>query len=281
MADDPQFARAFDASPEEQGKRAEHRYYLYEFASHAAALTYAAERVPATYESDGVPLYLQPLAIEEVLPSTFEVRANYLSPDDPANENSEGGDGGESQDRIQFSTLGGTIKRFQSIDNNTRYYGALALPPDKVGPIGVDDSGNVQGVEVFAPKFEFSVISKRSRDEVENGYVEILKRLSGTVAGNPFMGFAKGEVLFLGAEGTTNTTATYTPITYRFAAEDNLENFDVGGINVALKEGWEYLETVYKKVKDTDTNRITSEVESVLVHQVYLYNNFAELGINL
>ena len=118
----------------------------------------------------------------------------------------------EDDQQLSFKTGGGTQKIIRSL--GTTRYGPKA--PDMGGLINVTANG-VEGVEVHVPTLEFTIRRGFALDFVTNDYVKMLAGLTGSVNDDEFNGFAAGEVLFLGAEGTQSGGDPWQ-ITFSFAA---------------------------------------------------------------
>ena len=102
--------------------------------------------------------------------------------------------------------------------------------------------------------------------------------LTGKVNNAAFRGFAAGEVLFLGAQGSKTGTGDWS-ISYRFAASPNVANLTVGDITVTEKRGWDYLWVSYADSKDDTAKRLVKKPVAAYVEQVYGYADFSLLGI--
>ena len=91
--------------------------------------------------------------------------------------------------------------------------------PDFGGAIGVDNDGNVNGVDITMPVMHFSETHFFKASCVTTTFKKRLAGLTGTINKSAFRGFQAGEVLFLGAAGTRRGTDSEDEweITYRFA----------------------------------------------------------------
>ena len=182
------------------------------------------------------------------------------------------------------STGGGTTKIYQSLGTRsiTRSLAAIAAPRvarDFHGAINVTDEAGAEGVDIVSRQGEWSIDVRRP--VVTLAYFTNLFLLTGTVNQQPFYGFARGEVLYLGAE--LRYTAPEWSVTHKFAVSPNELNkviskdeAGVAQITVAEKRGWDYVWVTYFPKVD-GAKRIIPE--AAYVEQVYEERNFAFLEI--
>ena len=112
------------------------------------------------------------------------------------------------------------------------------------------------------------------------GYKLALFNLTGKVNASGFKGFAKGEVLFLGASGSKRGLDDWE-ITFRFAASPNVAGLSLGSIGGIAKEGWQYLWVRFIDDEDPTAKALIKRPVAAYVEQVYPYGNFANLGIGV
>jgi hypothetical protein len=98
------------------------------------------------------------------------------------------------------------------------------------------------------------------------------------VNGSGFKGFAKGELLFLGASGSKRGKDDWE-ITYRFAASPNAAGLTLGDITGINKEGWHYLWVRFADDEDTTAKALIKKPVAAYVEQVYQYGDFSLLGL--
>jgi hypothetical protein len=72
-----------------------------------------------------------------------------------------------------------------------------------------------------------------------------MARATGTVNSDSFLGFASGEVLFLGIDCGDGTN-TEAEIEYQYAMSENITGLSAGDISGIAKKGWDYLWFKYK-----------------------------------
>jgi len=188
---------------------------------------------------------------------------------------------------FRFNTTGATQRINQSIETINSYLSDLAdsgeEAPDFEGAIGVTKDG-IEGVDLVSPQFSFSVTKYKPIEEVTHSYVEALFELTGTTNNAAFGEYERGEVLFLGADGSRRGLDDYE-ITFNFEAIPNKTDLEIGSITGIEKKGWEYLwiryeEKVVNYVMMGETREmIVQEPLAVYIEQVYEEGNFGALDI--
>ena len=215
--------------------------------------------------------------VERINDTTWKVKAIY-----EVDEDGDGGDDATDDDEdttvFAFDTGGGTKHINQSLKTDGRYPNTA---PDFAGAIGVDNEGNVNGVDVTMPVLNFTETHTLNGGRVTTSYKKTLAALTGTVNSGSFRGFSRGEVLFLGASGTKRSKKASAPweITYRFAVSPNQAGLQVGDIKVTRKYGWDYLWVRYAdKVAEGGKNVVKKPV-AAYVEMVYPEGDFGNLGL--
>jgi hypothetical protein len=174
-----------------------------------------------------------------------------------------------------FDTTGGTQHITQSRETLGKYAPAGKTAPDCKGAIGVTPD-SVDGVDIVVPTYSFSETHYLAEALVTPAYKAILFLLTGKVNNAPWLGFQRGEVLFLGASGS-NRGDGFWEITFRFAASPNMQNLQVGGITIANKPGWAY---VWFRYQDTaDVNQLIKRPVAAYVERLYDEGDFTKIGI--
>lgn len=179
---------------------------------------------------------------------------------------------------FEFDTSGGTQRLATSLATLQR----VALPgyvaPDYQGAINVTED-RVEGVDITVPVFNFSETRYVSALTVNTAFKYNIFQLTGRVNNATFKGFAKGEVLFLGASGSRRGRERWA-ITYKFAASPNVvaEPLGSGGLAVT-KEGWEHLWVRFED--EINSHRLVKIPVAYYVERVYPYGNLALLGIGV
>lgn len=178
------------------------------------------------------------------------------------------------QSSYSFDTGGGNQKITQSLETVASYGDD---PPDFQGAVGVS-TDSVEGTDITIPVFNFTETHYIPIALVTGAYKTTLFYLTGRVNHAPFKGFARGEVLFLGASGSQRGTEDWE-IAFKFAASPNATDLKVGDITGIEKKGWEYLWVRYADTEDEET--LIKQPVAAYVERVYEYGNFALLGIGV
>jgi len=181
------------------------------------------------------------------------------------------------QSVFSFDTGGGSTHLTQAKEHIASYAPSGETPPDFGGAIGVTHDA-VEGCDIVVPVYNWSETHYFAASHVTGAYKATLFAITGRTNSGPFEGFATGEVLFLGASGSTRGDDTWE-ITFRFAASPNVTGLVIGTITGINKKGWEYLWVRYKDAEDSEAKCIVKVPASVHVERVYDAANFAGLGI--
>lgn len=248
-------------------------YLVFDAADEDAALA-AAHATAAARTVTG--MALESVEVDErVNESTWRVKAAY-APD----SSSEGGGGGQEEDSFStsFDTGGGTMHMNQSLGTVSKTPNDA---PDYGGAIGVDGEGNVAGVDVTMPVFNFQETHTLSGTVVTDAWKKKVAALTGTVNSAAFRGFAAGEVLFLGASGSKRSkkASVKWEITFRFAVSANRTGLRVGDLNIEQKRGWDYLWVSYKTAVAANGKSLVKKPSAAYVEKVYPDGDFGTLGI--
>jgi hypothetical protein len=189
---------------------------------------------------------------------------------------------GEPGDSVfSFEVTTATEHITQSIDtiSSTAYSGTA---PDYKGAIGVNEKGDVEGVDIFFPRYASTERHTIAAATVTNAFKQQLFALVGKVANATFKEYAQGECLFVGAQGSTKDDGDWE-VTYSFAGRPNETNVTIpaegGDMVIASVKGWEYLWIQYEAVKDNTAKRIVRQPRFAYVEQLYELGDFSLLGI--
>lgn len=223
---------------------------------------------PASATVAGVPLTKRVLSLRAIDHLAYEADAEYsfagLEQRDPLQE-------GESS--YQFETAGGTIHITRALNEDV--FVASGTEPSFENLIGVNGD-EVAGVDIVAPVFSFSETHVLPAASVDAAYKLALFNATGTVNNGTWKGFAAGEVLFLGASGTSRGDTAWQ-INYRFLAAKNQTGLTIGAITSINKKGHEYLWVKFDNGISQD--RLVKKIDAVVVNQVYQTHDFANIGI--
>lgn len=178
--------------------------------------------------------------------------------------------------RFSFSTLGGTTH----IENSGPFGGTIDFfkadpadaDPDFQNVIGFVQDDRVDGVDKVTPVFRFTIHFRHPMGIITLAQMKRIAQITGTVNDRTFLGFAAGEILFLGADGEEGTD-TETEIAYHFEASQNANNIDIGNITVEAKEGHDYAWIKYEDEADAGVGVRTPRY--VILERIYTRANLA------
>jgi hypothetical protein len=183
----------------------------------------------------------------------------------------------ESDSQFTFDTGGGAQHVTQSLATAGSYAAPDEIAPDFHGAIGVNQD-QIEGTDVTVPVYNFTETHYIDDFLVTGAYKATLFFLTGRVNNASFKGFAKGEVLFLGASGAKRGFDDWE-ITFRFAASPNVTGLSLGSITGIDKEGWHYLWVRFTDDEDSTAKTLIKKPIAAYVEQVYEYGDFSGLGI--
>ncbi len=183
----------------------------------------------------------------------------------------------KNEPQFSFDTGGGTQHVAQSRNTVGSYAAPNETAPNFYGAIAVNDD-QVGGTDITVPVYNFTETHFINSAFVTGAYKNALFLLTGKVNNDLFKGFAKGELLFLGASGSKRGTEDWE-ITFRFAGSPNVSGLSLGSISGIAKEGWHYLWVRFTDDEDTGSNTLIKKPVAAYVEQVYEYGNFNQLGI--
>ncbi len=191
-------------------------------------------------------------------------------------------------DQLNRQTNDLSEQEFDTAGGRTHIVTGLAPPtiygPDStsLGGTGVNgaigwDGQNVAGTDVVIPAFAFTRRAYFPFGYVTNDYLNTLYQLTGQYNNAIFKGFPIGSVLFLGAQGAQRGWGDWQ-ISYKFEAQQALNNVTIGGIGGISKMGQQYI--WFRYVKDGSSGfAVVPKPSGAYVETVYLPGDFSELGI--
>lgn len=250
--------------------------------------TLAAGVVSAIFQG----LFFDPTGFQ-ITPSGFrnwEVEAKYILPepasDNPTDPDQPGNEPDQDTPEYSFDTSGGTIKLTQSrktISVNKRNVAPIPANADFQGVIGLGPDGDIAGVDVVEPVFNWTETHYLTDSAVNThlrgrGSIFLATGCTNIAA---WRGFQAGEVLFLGASGSKKGSEKWQ-VTYKFAANPNNPAYRVENnagmlvIPAFEKKGWEYVWFVYG---DKQEGVLVKTPLFAIVERVYREANFADLRI--
>lgn len=201
------------------------------------------------------------------------------SSDDPSKDSGHVAD-------FSFDTSGGTQHITASLETQASYVLGGAAARDFGGAIGY--TGNsVDGCDVIVPAFAFSVPRYIAAEDMTSAFIQKLYDKTGMVnsdvvnvvvsvnGNNVTLTFQPSELLYLGATGKPRSDDW--EITLRFAGSKNRSGFDVGGITVAAKGGWEYLWVFHEESTDATAHALIRSPKQVNIEKVYPTDTLSDL----
>lgn len=244
-------ARFVNATPQ-NGSSIEFSYVVLGTSSEIDAANGALALAPLAYLVNSETLVRQEATPTPTGPDSWEVTVRYGTEDEQQSQQPPQ----PGTWNFNFDTAGGTHKITQSLQTLWRGERSMSNPaPDLLGAVNYDGK-KVQGVEIVVPKLEFSITAHYAPQAVTTAFMANVARNTGKVNSATWLGFAAGELLFLGGSGQGDIPTVAgqrvkpIPVTFKFAASENRTNIKVGDITVPTKAGWDYLWVRYEKIED-------------------------------
>ena len=231
----PEYAEGSDNPPR--------RTYSYKFFGSIyedVVRSYAISATPAVTStlSSGL-LYRDEISTKQIGYDSFSVRVTY------AQQKREVGEW-----TWDFDTTGGTVKATVSKETiGARGWPVYEIPHVPTANVGdpeyypshkgsIDVQGDeVKGIDIVIPAMTVGVAYRHPSATVTLAYARFLEQLTGLVNSTPMLGWAPGEVLFLGARGRDGTE-TEAMVDYYFAMSKNTTSLTIGDITDIVKDGW-------------------------------------------
>ena len=244
------------------------------------ATSVAATAAPLVYlANDGQLLVRQEFIPKVTGPDSWDIDIRYGTEDDrKSHEVPEAGFW-----RFSFDTTGGSHKVTQSLETIHRVEADPADPaPDLKQAIGWNGT-KVQGVEIVVPKLEFNITAYYEPASITSDYMKNLARKTGRTNAAVWLGFAEGEVLYMGSTGdgdvplASGARVKPIPIVHKYAASENVTALAVGDMTVPTKKGFEYLWVRYKQIESADAKNLIPKPVHAYVERVYEKVDFAAL----
>jgi hypothetical protein len=244
------------------------------------ATSAAATAAPLVYlANDGQLLVRQEFIPKVTGPDSWDIDIRYGTEDDrKSHEAPEAGFW-----RFSFDTTGGSHKVTQSLETIHRVEADPADPaPDLKQAIGWNGT-KVQGVEIVVPKLEFNITAYYEPASITSDYMKNLARKTGRTNDGVWLGFAEGEVLYMGSTGdgdvplASGARVKPIPIVHKYAASENVTALAVGDMTVPTKKGFEYLWVRYKQIESADAKNLIPKPVHAYVERVYEKVDFAAL----
>jgi len=180
-----------------------------------------------------------------------------------------------SREQWTFTMRAGTEK-VKSVLNST-YTATVGIDEEDPGTaINVDQRGDVQGADVYKPKFAIHVSKVWSHLTPAN--LAFLADMQGTINNDTWMGFAPGMVLCIGTE-VSQTPQGFAKVEYDFLVAPYITWYSTQALNgetltLPILSGWDYVWARFGQ--DAYGNR---GITRIVVDQVYEYANFGVFGL--
>ena len=209
----------------------------------------------------------------------WEATIEYVSPENTETQKQPKSIG---EVTFEFDGTGGQTRIFEGFEQ--RKYGIDA--PDFKKAIDLDAENKPKGIDVIIPQVAFSLHQRFEGATINLPWLRTIIFKTGCVNSDTFLGFAPGELLFLGPSGqqplafmNDGTVARgERDITFRFAASPNVTGLEIDGITGIAKGGHEYLWIKYKP--EIASGDFRNKALGVYVATVYRPTAFAGLGIS-
>jgi len=179
---------------------------------------------------------------------------------------------------VTMDSTGGSIKVTEAIAQ-MRSDAPGEIGTDHGTSINVDKEGNPQGVDRVIPALKLNIMAKLSTGIAADpiAYAKLVANVTGYTNQTPYLQFAAGELLFLGATG--EIIGENPTLNYAFAASPNLTNIPVGAITVSSKKGHDYIWVSYRTKKDPGSKRNSEHAVAAYVSEIYGEAEMNVLGI--
>lgn len=263
---------------------AEIKYLVFDAATKRAAIKAIIDAAPSAYgENNELPL-------KEVRFSGYtgenciEIRAVYASENDTQAEEEE-----DEEATMSFECGSGTKHITTAITQKQVYRdgSTVSITPGDAGyGIGWNgksgDDAEFAGVDVPTADMKETYVKRMRLSRITTDYKMMLHDFVGKVNSNAFKGYAKGQVMFLGASYQSKIKGQkVVSVTFNFRISPNESGATVSGVNIGNKEGWQYVWSRSKVKSDTSTTPPTPKVntEAIYLAQVAEYADFNRLGI--
>ena len=168
---------------------------------------------------------------------------------------------------ISFDTSGGTVHITTSKETVTSKKVGGGAADDQKQSIGVNGD-NVDGTDIIIPALKIQIEFRHPQGQINIDQIKNLARSTGVVNSASFLGFAAGEVLFLGCSGRAGSQSE-TSVSYSFACSENATGLTFGDVPAIDKRGHDYLWIAFKEKVDAATP--TRVPEAAYVERVYRY----------
>jgi len=180
---------------------------------------------------------------------------------------------------LAIGTGGGSIRVTSSFSTDS-YAQPGKTAPDFQNLIDVQD-GKPQGIDRVIPTTKLTLTYRLSRPADPLAFAALSTALTGTVNIAPFLGYAAGELLYLGGDGNFGNRSD-PEIQFSWAASKNA-TISIGSIAGIAKAGHDYLWLIYEDEvtgMGVDRYKITKPT-AVYVERIYTEEDHSLLGMLL
>lgn len=191
--------------------------------------TYTYLNTGAVYTSVLGNLWRQPIEISEIGHKNWAITVPY----GPVKRLT-----GDYQ--LSFDTTGGTVHISTSKETISSYVSSdlTGSAPDHKQLIGYEGPDTPpRGTDIVIPALKITANFRHPAGVITLPQMKFIASITGMVNSAPFLTFAAGEVLFLGASGNEGATIE-TQISYQFAMSANATGLSFGNIADVVKAGW-------------------------------------------
>lgn len=147
---------------------------------------------------------------------------------------------GENSYAFSFSTSGGTY-HVKTAKEQTAY----GTTPEDVDEAINWNGQAAEGIDIVGGKLQFEIRKKKPGNLITLNYLRVLYGLTGKTNNAAYLGFAAGELLFLGANGQ-QVRGGDTEVTFQFVANPNLASATIAGVTVSDIKGHDYVWSYYQ-----------------------------------
>lgn len=225
---------------------------------------------------------------ERIWPPALEPNGRWLkatvqyAPEDPNNRR-----GGQDPDigQVSFQVAAQQTHIQQSLGLGQNVYKRTQTPalPDwkYTGAIGTDAEGQIHGCDILTPSLSMSQTVFFDLETITHDWVRDAGAVVGRTNDAQFLGYAEGELLLTGIQGSRNVKMQRWEITFNFLFSKNETDIEIDGTDDAritgiAKKGHEYLEVVWQPKKGN--MQINMMPNYVIIHRVYKSADFTTLG---
>jgi len=249
------------------GSRQVLAYIAFGTSDDKAIKTAIQNHAPPTYDG----LIAESYTIDPIGPDLWDVAVSYV---DPSRKQEAPITAGSY--RHEFSTSGGNVHLTHGLAVRS-YAPTGKTAPNYTGAINVRNN-IVEGCDIISPMMRHTIRKRISRAVITESYINNLAYLTGKVNNAVFRGYAKGEVLFMGADGQQGTEID-PEVSFDFMISRNLSGLSYGAISNVIKYGHEFLWVDYEAQDDATASALIQKPRAVYCHQVYEFGDFNTLNI--